>query len=234
VAPVSRPSELGVQSPRETPAARGGEPTVAAPQAVPARDIPPWEDLPPEAFVDPREGGGPALADEEIGVAAAPEVRQRTTTAPGAAERPGASVATAAAAASVEPDALFAAGDWRGVIRALGLGGLVRELAQHCEWAGQVDGELELRLSATHRHLLEMNRGAAERLQDQLAAALGRPIRLRIGIGDIAGETPAQRDAAERRVRHAEAVAALERDPFVRELIERFDATLLEPSVKAL
>jgi len=110
----------------------------------------------------------------------------------------------------------------------------VRELAQHCEWAGFADGTLALTLSATHRHLYEMNRALGERLQEQLAAALGHELRLRIAVGDIAGETPAQRDAAERRQRHAEAVAALERDPFVRELIERFDASLNEPSVKAL
>ena len=35
-------------------------------------------------------------------------------------------------------------------------------------------------------------------------------------------------------VRRAEAVAALEADPFVRELIERFDATLVESTVKPL
>jgi DNA polymerase-3 subunit gamma/tau len=232
LAAASGPSERGARSAGEAAAAHDGEPAVAAPQAVPARDIPPWEDLPPEAFVDQHDGAGRTSAEPGIRFAAAPAVPPRAASPPAAAERP--SFPVAAEASADELAALFAAGDWRGVIRVLGLGGLVRELAQHCEWAGHADGELALRLSATHRHLLDMNRGAAERLQDQLAAALGRPIRLRIGIGEIAGETPAQRDAAERRVRHAEAVAALECDPFVRELIERFDATLLEPSVKAL
>ena len=39
---------------------------------------------------------------------------------------------------------------------------------------------------------------------------------------------------AERRAAHAEAVASLETDPFVQELVERFDATLVESSVKPL
>ena len=129
---------------------------------------------------------------------------------------------------------MLALGDWRGLIRALGLGGLVRELAQHCEWVEWADGALRLRLSTAHRHLLDMNRGAVDRLEEQLSAALGRTIAVRIAIGDIAGETPAQRDELERRARHAEAVAALEADPFVRELIERFDATLVESTVKPL
>ena len=79
-----------------------------------------------------------------------------------------------------------------------------------------------------------MNRGAVDRLQEMLGSATERPTRVRIDIGDIAGETPAQRDEIERRARHADAVAALEADPFVRELIERFDATLVENSVKPL
>jgi DNA polymerase-3 subunit gamma/tau len=142
--------------------------------------------------------------------------------------------AAGAPVASADAAALLALGDWRGLIRALGLGGLVRELAQHCEWVECGDGVLQLRLSTAHRHLLDMNRGAVERLQDLLGAALGRTLAVRIAIGDIAGETPAQRDAIERQARHAEAVAALEADPFVRELIERFDATLVESTVKPL
>ncbi len=128
----------------------------------------------------------------------------------------------------------LAQGDWHAVERSLGLRGMVRELAQHCEWVA-LDGEvLRLRLSTAHRHLLDMNPTLVERLSEVVAARLGRPLRIRAEIGDIAGETPAQRDAAHRLARHAEAVAALEGDPFVRELIERFDATLDEASVRPL
>ncbi len=111
---------------------------------------------------------------------------------------------------------------------------MIRELAQHCEWLGVDEGGVRLRLSHTHRHLLDMNRNAVERMQEQLGAALGRPLKISVALGEIAGETPAQRDEAERRGRHAEAVAALESDPFVRELIERFDATLVEASVRPI
>jgi DNA polymerase-3 subunit gamma/tau len=159
------------------------------------------------------------------------------TAAPASAASPATPPADRSAAGDAtngELAELMAAADWRGVIRALGLGGMVRELAQHCEWLDHADGVLRLRLSTAHRHLLDMNRNAAERVQDELGAALGTPLRLAIEIGDIASVTPAQRDEAERRMRHANAVAALESDPFVRELIERFDATLLESSVRPL
>lgn len=214
----------------------------------PSRDLAPWEDLPPEALMhdDAYSGGANAFDDEAdaapaesvapAGNAAARSEMPARTPAP---ESP-IVVPAAPAAAPVPRDAqgdadlaaAFAAGDWRMVVRLLGIGGLVRELAQHCEWVECVDDLLVLRLSDTHRHLLDMNRAAVERVQDLLASALSRPLRIRVDVGAITGETPAQRDEIERRARHAVAVAALESDPFVRELIERFDATLVEATVK--
>ena len=227
----------------------------AGPVAAPARDIPPWEDLPPEAFAasaqDTGTQGPPPWHEDDMPAAPA---AQLATVAPSPAaastvtaeaetpvpSREDAAVSTAGteagrdASAYGDVAALMAAADWRGVIRALGLGGMIRELAQHCEWLGFDEGGVRLRLSHTHRHLLDVNRNAVERMQEQLGAALGRPLKIVVALGEIAGETPAQRDEAERRGRHAEAVAALESDPFVRELIERFDATLVEASVRPI
>lgn len=126
--------------------------------------------------------------------------------------------------------------DWHRVQHVLRLGGLVRELAQHCEWLRwQTPMQtLELRLSRMHRHLLDMNPGLAGRLGEAIAEKLQHTFSVRIEVGDIAGETPAQRDAAERQARQAAAVAVLEQDLFVLGLIERFDASLIEQSVKPL
>ncbi|AWI79838.1 DNA polymerase III subunit gamma/tau [Parazoarcus communis] len=216
-----------------------------------SRDLAPWEDLPPEAMMhdDAYSGGANAFDDEADAApavpappatpadkaAARPEASAHTPAPESPIVVPGAPAATPAprdAHADADLAAAFAASDWRTVVRLLGIGGLVRELAQHCEWVECVDDLLVLRLSDTHRHLLDMNRAAVERVQDQLASALSRPLRIRVDVGAITGETPAQRDEIERRARHAVAVAALESDPFVRELIERFDATLVEATVK--
>ncbi|WP_442478143.1 DNA polymerase III subunit gamma/tau C-terminal domain-containing protein, partial [Thauera linaloolentis] len=236
------PRVVAQESPRPEPGAGS-----AAGGAHGDHDVPPWEDLPPEAYA------GDYAAPEAMppGAAVEPAVRGRAApkTLPGAPDTPpveaeagaqsprpasAVSAASAPGGASGDMPALLAMGDWRGAIRALELGGLVRELAQHCEWVDFNGEELRLRLSSAHRHLLDMNRAAVERLEDMLGSATGRATRVRIDVGDIAGETPAQRDEIERRARHAEAVAALEADPFVRELIERFDATLVESSVKPL
>ncbi|MDR2260129.1 MAG: DNA polymerase III subunit gamma/tau [Azoarcus sp.] len=159
-------------------------------------------------------GAAPVFAPEEPAARSAPVA---------AVEKDGAAVAAA-----------FARGDWRGVVRALGLSGLARELAQHCEWIGFGGERLDLRLSAAHRYLLETNRAAVVRMESDLARALGHPLRLHFEIGAIAGQTPAQCDEIDRQARHAQAVAALESDPFVRGLIERFDASLSEDTVRLL
>mgnify|MGYP000715253319 CR=1 FL=1 len=65
-------------------------------------------------------------------------------------------------------------------------------------------------------------------------AQQGLVVRVAIEVGEIATVTPAQRNQAEKTERHAAAVVALEQDPFVRELIARFDATLEVASVKPL
>jgi DNA polymerase-3 subunit gamma/tau len=130
--------------------------------------------------------------------------------------------------------AAFERGDWREVVRTLGLSGLARECAQHCEWVKFDGARLYLRLSEAQRHILEMNRTIFARIESELARALGRPVSLDLEAGTIAGQTPAQLDELDRRERHAQAVAALESDPFVREMIERFDASLSESTARLL
>ena len=108
------------------------------------------------------------------------------------------------------------------------------QLAQHSELVS-VEGRLfKLRLANDQRHLLQINRSGPEKLQEALSAHFGFPVRVAIEVGEIATVTPAQRNQAEKTERHAAAVVALEQDPFVRELIARFDATLEVASVKPL
>ncbi len=214
-------------------AARGGEnppPPIAAREsgheAVPpdGDSLPPWEDLPEQFHAEPAAAKAPT--DER----SVPPAAQRA----GPAEAPPPAEARAKPAESAAVGAAGELPDWHGLIRAMGLGGMVRELAQHCELAAVEGDEFKLRLGSTHRHLLSVNRAAGDKIRSELGRHLGREMRLSIEVGEIAGETPAQRDQQVRAEQHAAAVASLERDPFVRELIERFDATLLESSVRPL
>ena len=120
--------------------------------------------------------------------------------------------------------------DWAALVPRLGLTGMARELAQHCEFEAADGKRICLRLSPTHRHLLVPV--SQERMQLALANALGDGIRLEIALREPAGETPAAAGERARRVRQDEAVKAIESDEFVREVINIFDATIIESSIK--
>ena len=227
VAPAPVPAKIDV-SPPAVPAAlaaaavqvKAAAPAAATPDF--GSSVPPWEDLPPEAdeIAPVRSAPRPAPASVELPAPVSAEANLPEPAVP------------APARAAVEP--LSAALDWHALLGELGLGGFNRELAQHSELVGVADNVLSLRLSHTHRHLLQINRGGPEKLQEALSAHFGRALRVNVEVGEIETLTPAQRNQAEKAGRHAAAVAALEQDPFVRELIERFDATLEEASVKSL
>ncbi len=245
-APVPEPSApAAVHTPSPTSAVSEARPvaesapivdTSPAPKPM-SGDVPPWEDLPPEAMDASPLGPVPDEAPMALSRGAAPDAVANAPETPRASvalTEPAEMVRSSSAEAARAPAVAQGELDWHGLIRELGLKGIVRELAQHCEWGGMADGEIRLTLGEMHKHLLHMNAANHERLQAELNRHFDQPVRLKIEIGAIAGETPAQRDAATRQVRHAEAVASLEQDPFVQEMIERFDATLQESSVRPL
>ncbi|MDD2990530.1 MAG: DNA polymerase III subunit gamma/tau [Zoogloea sp.] len=189
--------------------------------------VPPWEDLPPEAHELPSARPAPVVPPVVEAPAPAPVEPVQVLslpleTSPVLAESPAAG------------DAIGGSVDWHALQEQVGLGGFNLQLAQHSELLGVADNCFRLRLASDQRHLLQINKNGAEKLQEALSNHYGRPVRVSIEVGEIATETPAQRNQAEKAERHAAALASLEQDPFVRELIERFDATLETASVKPL
>jgi RecG-like helicase len=109
--------------------------------------------------------------------------------------------------------------------------GMAKQLAQHCELAELAESQITLRLPPAHKGLL-MNKGQQDKLQAELQAYFGRPLRLDIVLAEPQGETPAARTATERRERQDRAIAAIEQDPFVREVVDLFDASIDESTIK--
>jgi DNA polymerase-3 subunit gamma/tau len=68
-------------------------------------------------------------------------------------------------------------------------------------------------------------------LQSALGEYFGRKFRLRISIGG-SGKTPAEIENQERQVKLAHAIQSIDTDPFVRELVENFDARIKDTSIK--
>lgn len=125
-----------------------------------------------------------------------------------------------------------AAHDWHDIAARLNLVGMARQLAHHCELAGLDQHTVTLRLPPLHKHLLAPAPQA--KLQSELERHFGRSLRLSVQIEDTAGETPVARSNNIKRERLERAVAAIEEDPFVREVVELFDATINEASIKPL
>ena len=73
---------------------------------------------------------------------------------------------------------------------------------------------------------------AQDKLQQALSEYFARPLQLAIELQDVSGNTPAAAAQRHKRERQDQAVASVEQDDFVREVIDLFDATLIESSIK--
>jgi DNA polymerase III subunit gamma/tau len=121
---------------------------------------------------------------------------------------------------------------WHEMIAALQVNGLARELAQHCELRELGESTCVLRLAPAHAHL--QMKPAPERLQQALGDYLGRRVNLRIELAQTEADTPAATAGREKRERQERAIASIEQDSFVRDVIESFDASLVESSIKPI
>ena len=124
----------------------------------------------------------------------------------------------------------ISADQWPQWVDRLGLKGMARELAQHSAFLSLDDGLVTLNLPATHRQLLMP--ASEQRLVQALSELLGAPIRVRIDVVEQVGVTAAvlKKEAAVERQNNA--VAAIEGDPIVQELIDVFDAKLIDGSIR--
>jgi DNA polymerase-3 subunit gamma/tau len=167
------------------------------------------------------------------GAAAAPRLQQSAALQAPVASRTAPITADAASAKpAAAPRPAVADGDWHGIAASLTLSGMARQLAQHCELAEVTDSYVGLRLPPAHKHLL--GKAQQEKLQAELQTYYGRPLKLNIDVAAPAGETPADRAKSVQRERQDQAIAAIEGDSFVRDMVETFDATIDESTIKPI
>ncbi|MFP5403185.1 MAG: DNA polymerase III subunit gamma/tau [Gammaproteobacteria bacterium] len=196
-------------------AGEGGARPVQAARPAPAR-----------AEAAPRASAAVTRADPAPPVYAAPRAESRPVTA---SEPPAPQPSVAPAAAS--HPASGERWDWLAVVAGLRLGGMAKMLADHCELMAQEGHAVTLRVGEAHKHLLD------RAYQDKLVVALrdkyGAALDVRFEIGAAAEQTPQQVRTRIKETRQAEAVAAIESDPFVRELVDQFggriDASTIQP-----
>ena len=122
-------------------------------------------------------------------------------------------------------------GRWTELVRELRLGGAAKLLADNSELKRHEGGQFELSIPKTMAYLAE--KSYADKLKAVLTQRFGGTITLRVAIGEVEGKSVAAIEQGERSARQAKAADAVRGDPFVRDLVDIFDATVIDNSIHA-
>ncbi len=135
--------------------------------------------------------------------------------------------------------------DWREVVDALGLGGLVKQLAINCTMQQRDGCNIVLHITGGHSNLI--NPKARQRLQQALGEYFNIDAQLEIKVvnqnesgnetGNNSGnknETPAQTTQRETDQRQQQAEQSINEDSFTQTLKENFNAEIIPGSVKPI
>jgi DNA polymerase-3 subunit gamma/tau len=148
------------------------------------------------------------------------------------AEAPSAPAASARTAEGLPCAAAAKEGElpWPELVGRLKLAGMPRELALRSELVSREADHFRIRVPA--KTLLES--GAEARLCTALSEYFGRPIRISAEVGATRGPTAAGLNEEARAQLQRRAEEAIYADPFVRELIENFGASVDPASIKPI
>jgi DNA polymerase-3 subunit gamma/tau len=160
-----------------------------------------------------------------------------TAPVPAARARSGHAAAKAAPTAAPAPatppvaPASADAATWAGIVDALPVKGVVREMALNCAFHGIQDDVVRLSLDPAHKHLLSPAR--TQQLERELVAYYQRPVQLKIANeGPLAKETPALKRTREQDERQQQAVASIENDANVKALTDAFGGAVSVDSIR--
>ena len=192
----------------------------AAVRAAPAARV---EPAPPSAAPKPSPGAPPPPA---------PVAVPRAETLPAERVAPPEPAAPAAPPLQAREPGPRGAWDWLAVVAELRFGGMAKMLADHCELVSQAGDAVTLRVGEAHKHLLD--RAYQDKLVGALRDKYGATLQVSFEIGAAAEQTPQQVRTRIKEARHAEAVAAIEADPFVRELVDQFGAQIDTSTIQPL
>ena len=133
-----------------------------------------------------------------------------------------------------EPAAVPALGqqNWFAILQVLSLTGVTATLAANCLLERVENDTCFLKLGENHASL--WNSTHEQRIAGALSDIYGRSVRVSIEVGETTDETPAQQAERQREESQARAVADIEADEGVRQLIEKFNGRLDPASIAPL
>ncbi|MBT6664747.1 MAG: hypothetical protein HOB01_05275, partial [Gammaproteobacteria bacterium] len=131
-----------------------------------------------------------------------------------------------------EPAPEFSPANWAEILEALSLSGVAASLAANCELYSANDHQCVLKLSENHASL--WNKTYESRIAEALGRLYGQEIKVSIEVGAPSVETPAQGAEREKQQSLAQAVADIQGDQYVQQLIESFNGKLDPKSIAPL
>ncbi|WP_405419973.1 DNA polymerase III subunit gamma/tau [Marinobacter flavimaris] len=125
-----------------------------------------------------------------------------------------------------EPEGEFV---WHRDFRSLGIVGMPGNLASH--GAMSRDGDV-ITLTIDEGHARLLNSRHEEKILAALRNRFGDSIQLRTEQGNPGPDTPAAYEERQRKARQEAAEASIRRDPVVKSIVERFEARIVEDSIR--
>ncbi|MFQ5995498.1 MAG: DNA polymerase III subunit gamma/tau [Acidiferrobacterales bacterium] len=133
-------------------------------------------------------------------------------------------------AAEAKPQAKPSRENWNEIVDQLSVSGFAGELARNTTLDSYTDGEIVLVLDKKFSQLHNQEREAA--LKTALQAYCGESMTLTVRVGEPERETPAQQRLRLQDTRQRAAAEAINNDPNVKALKERFNATVNPDSIR--
>ena len=122
--------------------------------------------------------------------------------------------------------------DWVDIYTGLGVTGILQSTVANCQMVGRQGNEFFFVLDENNSTLFDASHET--RLADLLGDYFVEPVKVRIQVGKVTAETPAQMVIRLRAERLDDAIKSIKNDPVVQQLIAQFDATLNEESIQPL
>ncbi|MFA5530850.1 MAG: DNA polymerase III subunit gamma/tau [Thiohalomonadaceae bacterium] len=119
--------------------------------------------------------------------------------------------------------------EWAGLVAQLPLTPMVRQFAQQCSLRRREGDRFDLALEPAHAHFRSEKR--EEALRKSLEDFVGRPVKITITVGS-GGITPAMVRERNHVERQRQAEEAIEADPAVRALVDHFDGSIPQGSIR--
>jgi DNA polymerase-3 subunit gamma/tau len=120
--------------------------------------------------------------------------------------------------------------EWPAFVTRLKLSGMAAQLAAQSELKSIQGNAVTLAIPAAHKHLAD--KAYADKFKAAIESATGRRLLLAFEIGETSEGSLAARERRERAQAKAQGEAAFRNEPFVRELVQRFDATVKSETIE--